>query len=358
MPTEWEMNGQPLANLGLTIVRGGFRTASPSFILFDAAKDVDAVEVFAFGTEVTLVRKDGADTYNFFRGRISPITKFASPEYEGHSYVLEDAWAQLERTIYQEKWWTKSGGLLVEKWSPRVVFAIKGQLIGAAIRKIVQYAATSGVSIQMGNCPDGEQLFSSEATNISCAEALLTCLKHHPDWIPWIDHSTSPPTLHVTDVDDAEATTHVFRTADSPEDFVDTVSDFEITKRDDLLPAGVVLVYELAMTYEDEVYRQIVVDKYPEGCPESGPNILTAFLPLEGLQMQIQKSRVMTRAIPAGPADPNGSVVKKFLKRKYLHLRDVPEEKFSVTEFSRELVEEELDDSEKIDQDRNREDTR
>lgn len=351
MAVEWYMNGQLVADLGLTMVRGAFRTAAPSFILLDTAADVEAAPVFAYDQQVTVVRKEDGVAKNFFVGRMSPVTRSARPEYEGHAYVVEDAWAQLERTIYQEKWWTKVGANLVEKWSPRIVFAIKGQAIGQAIRKIVNYAAEAGVSIQMGTCPDGEQLFCSESTNISCAEALITCLKHHPDWIPWIDHSTSPPTLNVTDVDAATERNHVFRTAESPDDFEDTISDFEITKRDDLLPEGVVLVFELAMTYEDEVYRQIALDKYPGDCPERGPNILTAFLPLEGMQMQMQKSRVMTRRIPSGPANPSGSVVKKFLKRKYLHLRDVPEDRFAVTEFTRELLLEDLDASEKIDED-------
>lgn len=343
MSVEWRVNGTPLADVGLTLAGGGFRTQGVSFATFDIAADFDAAEVWAYGTSVTLSHADGETVTPFFRGRIKRIGKEGRPEYEGHDYALEDAWADLEATIYQETWGIGAGSYLF----PRAVLGIGfdtgtaawGRIgVGTQIRKILEYAISVGVDLQIGSIPDGELLWPTEVSNTFCSELIQSCLRYHPDWLPWIDHTTSPPTFHVTPVDALDPLEIDVTGSEDTE-------GFRVTRRDDRLPASVRMVYEFATTIDDEVFRNAVIDKFPGDGPDGGPNVLQAMIPLAGLQMQTQKSRIQTRTIPT---DESHAAAKSWIKQNYPHLANVAEEDFTVTSLTRYLIEDTEDHPEPI----------
>jgi hypothetical protein len=331
MVIEWTVNGASLESKGLTLVGGGFRTQGTSFCLFDAALDIDAAQAFANEESVTLSRVQDGVSVPFFRGKIATITKAARPEYEGHAYALEDAWAQLETTIYMEPWLIGDGSYL----APRFVLGMipdgdefKRCTVGEQIEAAINFAAgEAGVDISMGSCPAGEILWPEEMRGVSVAEIIRIALKFHPDWIPWIDHSASPPTFNVTPISGMSAITLPVSGGE--------VQGLSVVKRDDMIPVGVRIFYEFATIIDNEVFRNGVIDKYPGGAPDASPKMINATIELAGMQMQTQKSPVQVRAIPTSKDDVN---VKAWLKEKFPHLVDIPDAAFKVKTFDRELV--------------------
>ena len=293
------LNGHTPASLGLTVVGGEFRSGSASSIRVEAAEDFDAVSLteWGHGTDVACT----VDSAPFFSGKVKLIPTAASAEREGRSYLIEDAWAELETCTYQETWPLQTGTILM----PYVILGLDQATgaridLGAQIEAVITFAASAGISIQMGTTPTGLDLWPTEANGISCAEAIRTCLRFHPDWIPWIDHSSSPPTFNVTPRASATAVSLA----------VTDCSHFQIVERPDRVPDCVRLLFSTATTYteagddgETFTYRDGTIQKYPTDGPDSGPGVLTSLIELSGGQASIAKQQIETRPIPHKPAD-------------------------------------------------------
>ncbi len=339
MAVEWKINGSSLESKRLTLVGGAFRTQGISFCTLDSAREFDAEEAFAHDDAVALQRVEGGVTVTFFQGKIVRIGKTANPDYEGHDYALEDAWADLEATTYQEGWSIGGGSYLV----PRAVMGIGKNLSGTAyeripvgkqIKEILTYAIGEGVDLQVGVIPDGEILMPEEESNQSCAELIRQCLRFHPDWLPWIDHTTTPPTFHVTPVATVGAVSGLTElTMDVSGS--ERISGLKVSRRDGEMPQSVRIFYEFATTIDNEVFRNGVIDKWPADGPDGGPRVLQASISLAGMKMQTQKSEVQVRPIPTGPTDPD---VKSWLKKKFPHMALIPDAAFTVTKFDRSLL--------------------
>lgn len=339
----WTINGTTLAAAKLKLASGSFRAQGVSVLRLERAADFDATELLAFGAAVVIAR-DGTP---FFQGKIVSIPKAGSAADESQNYDVADAWEDLENTIYQEPWALGASSYLF----PRFVFGLGPNAlatgyvritIGGVIANVIGYAVGVGIDLAIGSIPDGELPIPSEMQNMSCAEVIRTALKLHPDWIPWIDHETTPPTFHVSTIAELITAGPAAIALDGSE----PVSAFQVRKRDDLLPDSVRIVYELATTIEDsegetEVYRDAVIDKWPTDGPDGGPRVIGATIPLAGLQMQIQKSRIKTRTIPDSSAHAQA---KSFLVANYPHLANVDPAHFTVDALAREFVPEPVDD--------------
>jgi hypothetical protein len=201
------------------------------------------------------------------------------------------------------------------------------------IRAILEYAIDQGIALQIGTLPTGETMIPSEVENSTCAELIRECLKLHPDWIPAIDHSTTPPTINVLPSSDTEGTL-----AASFDLTGGTISEFEIRERADMIPDSVRIVYELVSEIDGEVYRKTIIDKYPVSGPDAGPRVISATIPLAGLQMQIQKSRIQVRPLPA-----DQSTAIAFLKEKFPALAAIADADLKVTKWAKALVTEDPD---------------
>jgi hypothetical protein len=324
----WTLNDSRLDLLGLTLVSGHFRSYGVSTMRLERACDYDATPLFTFGTPVLLAR-DGVPV---FQGKIHSNPVRASGAVEGQSLEISDAWADLETMVYQEPWALGSGSVLL----PRAVLGIGWNSVseeweritaGAQIREVINYAIANGVDIQLGSLPTGELMIPSEVSNVTCVEMLRACLKLHPDWIPYLDHSTTPPTFHVVPTGTATA-------ASFPVDGSGQVEAFQVVHRTDLLPDSVRVVYELATTIDDEVYRNVVVDKFPVSGPDAGPRVIMATIPLAGMQMQIQKSRIQTRTIPTG----TGAAADAYVIKRFPAMAAVDPDHFVVTQWDRTVV--------------------
>ncbi len=327
--TTWSINNIPIAQLGLKLVSGEKRAHGPSSVRLVRTSAFDAAEMFSYGAAVSIsYATSGGAAGIFLTGKVVKIPKAGAAAHESQEYVIHDCWAELEKTIYQEPWGIGSGAIMV----PRSVLGMDHLgariSVGRQIQNVITYAASTGIAIQCGTVPSGETPIPNEISNVTCAEILTLCLKMHPDWIPWIDHSTSPPSYNVTALADASAVGIAL-------DGSGGVSKLSVTRRDDLLPASVRIVNEWATTIGSEVYRNMSIDKWPADGPDAGPLVLQAHVPLAGMQQQMQKSRVQVRKIPTTKDD---LWAKDWLKAHNPALAKIPDDHFIITSISAGLL--------------------
>lgn len=310
----WLINGSSPEDLGLRLVGGEFRTGGASTVTLERVCDFDAAESLNYNDAVTITR----DGVTFFQGTCRQIPKSATSESEGHGYLIEDAWADLERTVYQEPWGCHGGTFL----SPTVVLGMNSAGtrigVGTQIIEAINFAADSGVNIQAGTIPAGMMLWPSEVSGMSCAEVIRTTLRYYPDWVAWIDHSTSPPTFNVTPRATATARTLA----------VTSCTAFDVTKTSDRVPDCVRIVFLTANMVDDEVYRDGTVQKYPLDGADSGPGVLTTVIELAGMRMQREKQQIQVRELPT-----DQTTAKAYLKLKFPTIATVPDTAFNVTEW-------------------------
>jgi len=211
--SEWLINGETPEALGLRLVGGEFRTGGTSTVTLERVCPFDETESLAYGDDVEIT-SDGAP---FFKGKCRAIPKNADNASEGHDYLIEDAWAELERTVYQEPWGSYGGPFL----SPTVILGMDstGTRIGVGkqILEAINFAADPdgpNIAIQAGSIPDGMLLWPSEVSGLSCAEIIRTSLRYYPDWVAWIDHTTDPVTFNVTPRASATARTLAVKDCD------------------------------------------------------------------------------------------------------------------------------------------------
>lgn len=325
MSVVWTINGSTPAALGLELVGGSFRTGAAGEVTFRRVAAFDAAPLYSFGDTVSIVR----DGTQFFRGKVASRPVYGRAASEGQVVRIVDAWQDLEDTIYQEPWAVGVGSVDF----PIAILGIDdlGDAIttGEQVEAAINYAITAGVDLQLGGVPAGLPLWPAEVRNISVAEVLRISMRLHPDWVPWIDHATTPPTFHVTPrADMTEKTVSVAGAGD--------VDSFEIERRDDLKPDAVIITYQNATIIDGVTYRDTIKDKWPSGGPDSGPRVMSALIELAGGQMQFQKSRIQTRTIPTA----DGDAARNWLKLKYPHLKDVPNEDIDIVSFARTLIDE------------------
>jgi hypothetical protein len=320
MSAAWAINGTSFATAGVESATASFRAGAASTLRLQLATPYDAAALLGYDAAVTVT----CDGTAYFRGKARSTRPSADGNSEGQSIEIVDAWQELEDTIYQEPWAVGSGSVML----PIAVLGVDsgtGARITTSqqITEAVNYAASTGVAIQMGSVPTGILLWPSEVRNVSVAEVIRLSLRYHADWVPWIDHSTGPPTLNITAR--ASLSTRVLDVAD--------LSSVEIVRRDDLKPACVRIVYLNATIIDGVTYRDGIIDKHPSGGPDSGPRVLSNVIELAGGQMQFQKSRIQTRTLPTDQAS-----AKTWLKKKFPHLKDVADSHFTVTEWDKELI--------------------
>lgn len=331
----WTINGSSPESLGLTVTRGQFASGSASQVELAAVRNFDASEIFAHNATVTINRDGSA----FFKGKVRSIPKSGSADSESQDYVVEDAWADLERLTYQEPWLIKQSDYAGVIWSPKVILGMNSSgvriNVGEQIAEVLTFAIARGVVLQVGTMPTGMDLWPSEATGMNCAQIIRDCLRFYPDWLPWIDSSTTPPTFNVTPRASATAISVS----------VGECSTLDVTQTQDRVPTGVRIVYESVNQVDGEVYRTVAIDQAPRpgGLTDeawkticiapAGLGMLVTPVELAGMQVQIQKQQVTVRELPTDAAD-----AKTYLKEKFPIIKDLADSKFTVTEWVKALV--------------------
>lgn len=350
-----------LESLGITLVGGQFVSHAAGSVRLEIAESFSAASPVAYGDDVRIIRNDGSDV-TFFRGKCRTVPRYGQPLAEGLQVEILDAWEDLAQTVYQEQWNAfQASGEAYVLGSPKLSRAVIGvtptgarRTTAEMIEAVVDYAESAGVDITMGALPTGMPMIPREVDGRTCSEILMECLAQHPDWMTWMDYTTTKPTLHV--VARATATTRSYAVDGSGE-----VESFSLTRRDDLKPKRVILNFESAGGIETEIgtARAITRDVYPpigspDTLPTEGPGVVVATMQLQSVAavpasyqpaiIATTKTRIKVREIPTTQAE-----MKDWAVIKYPHLRGVPVEQFEVTVPVLELVDFSEDPPEPVD---------
>lgn len=362
--TTWKLsiNGDPAVNaasIGLKVLGGTFVSHGSGSVRLELDADFDGASPLVYNDAVEIIRSDAGELdLTVFRGRCKTVPRYGLQESEGMILEIRDAWADMEETVYLEEWpayLPAEGGYdnvnalldaIIGGLNPDGTARTTSQLIQAA----VSFAIGAGVPLQMGNIPAGMRAPLEEIKGRTCSEIILKALTQHPHWMTWMDYSTSPATLHFVDRSTATARTLLV-------DGTGNVADFDIVRRDDLVPRRVILSYETAGGIPGvvgvEAPRGIIEDIYPpppgigtDPLPLTGPGVIRATLPLATIDevkatstppiVDRQYARIQTRPIPADKDDANA---KTWIKKKYRHLQDIPDAAFAITDLVRDLDE-------------------
>jgi hypothetical protein len=323
--TTWLINDATPESLGIEVVGGTFRSGSASSVQLRCSADFDAAEILSGYGGAVVIKRNGTA---FFKGTIRAIPKSAASGYEGQDYLVEDAWADLERTVYQEFWNTGTTAVLLPRCFLGVDYLGNRITLAQQITEALNFAIAAGVDLQVGSVPTGMLLWPTEVDGMSCAEVIRTSLRYHPDWIPWIDHTTTPPTFQVTPRSTATALAVP----------VTDCMDLSVTEIQDRLPDVVRICFITANEVDGVVSRAVTVQKHPttiggSASPDSGPGVLSTTIDMEGVRASYQKQQIKTRTLPTDAAS-----CKAWLKKKYPAIKDVPDAAFDIAAFDAELV--------------------
>ena len=179
------------------------RSAAVSTASWTVDVQPENAPLWPYGTQIAVLRKDGATVETLFQGKITNDQPDAEADDESIPYQASDAWWDFEGEVYrQSRKIALLDGMLHDALYGRALLgrAAGGTRLSAAqiISAAVAYGAAIGIQIQSGtiDAPVTPPWFEVVAQTL--AEIVRVALLFQPDAVPWIDHTTTPPTLHVT----------------------------------------------------------------------------------------------------------------------------------------------------------------
>ena len=180
----------------LSISRRAGAVSTASWIIDSQHEDAP---LWPFGTAVTVSRADGPEPNTVSAARSQrPAVRHPSTRDPLQASDAGGTWTarsppvaqdHLERRHHRKRRSTAA--------PPRPA---DGERMSAAqiISAAIDYAAGIGINIQKGAIDAPVTPPWIETTDKTLSEIIRLALLWQPDAVPWIDHTTSPPTLHVT----------------------------------------------------------------------------------------------------------------------------------------------------------------
>lgn len=316
----WSITGSgTFAALGLANLRRTRTSQAADIVTFTAPTSFIGAALLSYGSTVTIT-KDGT---TWFKGRVNNIPRQGDPRRERITYELVGPWWYLEHCIYQQSWQLWSGSSVTAVNKSRVILGqdTSGNRIttGAQIGAAIDYAIGLSAPITKGTIDPDLYIPWEEATDITCAEAIIRQLRWSPDTVCWFDYSTSNPTFHCRKRANLSAIT-VDAVAGSP------VQKIEVTPRYDLQIPGVLLRFEQLHDNDGQVYH--TVTEQTAGTTNAF-NTLVSTIELAGSTVR-HLSQAIT--VAAYPADLNAD---SFWKSIMPQLAGVADADLTVTNASR-----------------------
>ena len=112
----WSINGTPVSTMGLKVVSGEKIAHGVSKMRLERVANFDAPQILSYGQEVSITcTGPTGGTLQYFQGKVAKVPKQGSGSSEGQSYEIQDAWADIEKTIYMEPWGVGVGAVLFPK---------------------------------------------------------------------------------------------------------------------------------------------------------------------------------------------------------------------------------------------------
>lgn len=251
MATIWQIscNGvsQPPAQWG--IVLGKLTLVSQGIDLLTLDMEGDSVNnapIFPMGATVDLL----CNGVRKFSGRVTKTPSIGRPQVEKKQYVISGPWWYLENIVYQQPRTSLLSGSPVSINSvptSRIVNFQSGTghiTNGAMILLYLAYAQTFNIPIATGTISPAVMPPWDECVDITVAAGLKRCLKWSPNCVTWFDYSQPKPVLHMVNRSALSTTTI---------DLVSSgkVTEFDVLRRDDILPVGLIINIENTVTLPD-----------------------------------------------------------------------------------------------------------
>lgn len=220
---------------------------------------VDAALPFA-ANQTAIIKRNGV---NFFYGRVTKLIRTARPGAETIRYELSGPWWYLEVIPFLQNWniatdpTNKASAVSPDGRSRVIMFQdIAGARTTPAqmISEIVGYAQGKGAPIVLG----GVSLSSltppfSEIRDQMCAEVIRSALRWNPDAVGWFDYAPATPVLYVERR--SALPSFSFPAFNSP------AAEVSITPRNDLVCAGVLIIYESTNSLNELTWTTVVKDQ-------------------------------------------------------------------------------------------------
>ena len=306
---EWGISSAELTRASLATDNLIIETNEDSSLFSDSYSYKDRIEIFK-------------DSVRFFTGYVITTPRHGNSSTERQTISVAGPWWWLEQITFQELWLTVSEGqsssghstgsssddseapTLSDSYSSRILLGMnkEGNLIstGQQISAILTYARDQwpegSAPFDLGTILTGQNVWTSDQLNSTCAEIVRTLMRWHPDCASHIDYSSAIPTLSIQE--SAYQTTH---TKD-----VSELTSLSWHNRDDLRLDGVILKYEKEHVADGKTYVSHEIDKYPSTAT-NGPNVVIATIPLRGSSRTTQKQQVTTRSIPTESSSVGGA---------------------------------------------------
>ena len=180
------------------------------------------------------------------------------------SFVLRDAWYDLERRFYLQS---------------AVALPQFNEGIATLLESVIDHAASVGVAIQFGTAANlaitAPKLEFRDQTHAGMIKQLRRLV---PDVAHYLDHTTSPPTIHF--VRRADATAITLPTSDW--------DALDITSLEDIQTTGVRLRYTRLIASGSGTTLDVIEDVYPEGTTGGEDGAVVATFDLRGNQVETQ----------------------------------------------------------------------
>lgn len=240
----------------ITLTRRSQATDTLSFTVDNLV--VDATPPFA-ANEILRVYRNGA---GWFAGRVTRISRSATPQNESFEYEVSGPWWYLENLPYEQEWniattpSNPNSPVAAQRKSRSILFQ---KLDGTRITTIQQiddalaYAQSKGALFTIGlrSLPSVQPPFS-EVKDQACSEVVRAALRWHPDAVSWFDYSVFPPALNFAR-----------RSACTPVSlpFTSQANAVQITPRHDLVVAGCKIIYEVVNSIDEVSWTQHTIDQ-------------------------------------------------------------------------------------------------
>jgi hypothetical protein len=280
---------QSLANWGISLpvlTRRSFEKDEFEFTI--RRQDCLSAADFAYDDQVEL-RQDGVTR---FIGKIRGDRTKGEPTMESVAFTCANFFDDLECLVYQQNRKVVAGDFVSKTDVPTTqVTLFRNPLYNditkswahwttnEQIQALIDFARTAGVSCGRVVAGDAVQPPWSEARDITVAAALRRCQLWVPDSGSWVDYSAAPPALNV----DRRA---VMDTASIDLTGATQVLQFDCRPRNDLVPRGVVLIFQTAESNsaDGSLYSRFTTSV---AGATVGPRVLIQTLDLTALENEI-----------------------------------------------------------------------
>ena len=314
----------PLADKGLDIVSCEFNNLSPDILRLQfTGKKVSEEPPISTGDLVTVYKViDDSTVICYFYGTAKFPSQQSDVRTETQYVDIYGPFEYLKNITYMQSWTTKTwvpagGGALfgTGRWDTSSIMLPRCNLfssqttggspvsVSAQLQAILTYSGVPNSSIAF-DFPDVVPP-SREVNSVSCAEAIVQCMRFIPDAVMYFDYSGAnyytPPAIKITSWQKMRATTI---DAVGLGDDISNTSRLQIAPVVDQQVSAVRIVYETPSPYQQfQKYENWVpsVDVYPPGASGLEYRALNYVCDLKGAVLGsgfTESNNVITEALP------------------------------------------------------------